>query len=515
MVSRELIRVCRTTRSAYVFSVFAQWHGQASRGTSEVCPCGRPLSYIHGQDPTLTGRALPMPPHNWTRNAHAAALALVLSVAVTVCHGAGPTQPGSAPNAQAVAEVRAGKRPVANVAWWGFDPADATRFLQAAIDAGARTVLVPYMGAEWIVTPIKLRSRLTLVFEPGVVVLAKKGAFKGKGDALFRASDASDITIHGYGATLRMRKKDYQSAPYAKAEWRHVLNFKGCRRVRVEGVRLESSGGDGIYVGTTGNLPYCEDVVIRDVVCHDHHRQGISVIGAENLLIENCVLSDTGGTAPQAGIDFEPNHGREKLVNCVLRNCVLANNTGAGVLIYLKHLTRESDPVSIHVEDCYIRGGKDVGIGVGAVQDSGPRGLIEFKSCTIEHTAKGGIFVYDKSADGARVRFVNCKWKDVARPKPGVAKAKHDKKAGVPLLLTLLRPKLTKKNGGIDFVDCTLYDDADRPALVAEARASKLGVYDLKGRITVINPHGARMDLRCKPFDVDLKIAGPAAGPGR
>ena len=44
----------------------AGWHGQASRGTSEVCPCEAPLSCKHGQDPTLTGRALPMPLVEWT-----------------------------------------------------------------------------------------------------------------------------------------------------------------------------------------------------------------------------------------------------------------------------------------------------------------------------------------------------------------------------------------------------------------------------------------------------------------
>jgi len=412
--------------------------------------------------------------------------------------------PGNAANPHAIQDVRAGKRTVANAAWWGFDPADATKCLQAAIDSGARTVVVPYVGADWIVTPVKLRSHLDLVFEPGVLVLAKKGAFKGKGDSLFTAVDASDITIRGYGATLRMRKKDYQSAAYAKAEWRMVLHFMGCRRVRVEGVRLESSGGDGIYIGTTAKLPYCADVVIRDVVCHDNHRQGISVISAVNLLIENCVMSNTGGTSPQAGIDFEPNGAREKLVNCVVRNCVMAGNAGAGVLIYLKNLSNKSDPVSIHVENCHVRSGRDVGIAVGAVQDTGPQGVIEFRNCTIENTQKGGLFVYDKSADKTRVRFVNCKWKNVGKPPP--AADGKVRKPGVPLLLTLLRPKLTKKHGGIDFVDCYVYDDVDRPVLVAEDEGSKLGVHDLTGTITVRNPHGARKTFKCEVTKADVLI---------
>ncbi len=424
---------------------------------------------------------------------------------------AGATAVGSAraeaplPNAadpEAVNDVKAGKRKVANAAWWGFDEQDATACLQAAIDSGAPTVIVPYVGTEWIVTPIRLRSHLELIFEPGVVVLAKKGEYRGKGDSMFTAVNAGDIAIRGYGATLRMRKKDYQQAPYAKAEWRMTLDFMGCRRVRVEGVRLESSGGDGIYLGATEQLPYCADVVVRDVVCHDHHRQGISVIGAVNLLIENCVLSNTGGTSPQAGIDFEPNRSREKLVNCVVRRCVMAGNRGAGVLVYLKNLSRKSDPVSLRVEDCYIRSGADVGIGVGAVTDDGPQGKIEFVNCTIENTAHGGIFVYDKSSDGARVRFVNCKWRDVGIREGG----KTSRRSGFPLLITLLRPKLTRKNGGIDFVDCVVYDDRDRPVLKAEDEGTKLGVHDLQGRIIVHNPHGARTDLPSDSSEIGLEV---------
>ena len=101
---------------------------------------------------------------------------LIISVVFMVGEGFGRTPPGNAPNPQAVKEVAAGKRAVANAAWWGFDSADSTRFLHAAIDSGVPTVVAPYMGAEWITTPIKLRSHLELVFAPGVGVLANKGA---------------------------------------------------------------------------------------------------------------------------------------------------------------------------------------------------------------------------------------------------------------------------------------------------------------------------------------------------
>lgn len=395
-----------------------------------------------------------------------------------------PSHALDAADPQAVDEVLRGVRAVANAAWWGFDEEDATPALQAAIDSGARKVVVPYMGTPWHVTPITLRSELELVFEPGVVVLAKKGAFRGKGDSLFRAMDCHDITLSGYGAVLRMRKEDYQKEPYEKAEWRMCTSFRGCRKVRIEGLRLEKSGGDGIYIGATSALPYCVDVVIRDVVCDGNHRQGASIISAVDLLIENCQFLNTDGTAPRAGVDFEPNAANEKLINCVMRGCVIDNNAGPGILVYLKPLTAETDPVSVRCEDCYIRGGRHAGLVVGAVRDDGPRGTIEFRDCTVENVRLEGAVVYDKSAAGARVRFVNCNWRGVWSESPAEGR--------VPLTVRLGRPSITTQPGGVEFVDCRLWDSVDRPAILYKDESGEYPVRDVRGTIIRTGPGAAR-----------------------
>jgi hypothetical protein len=412
---------------------------------------------------------------------------------------------GNTPNPEAVQEVLSGIRIEANAAWWGFNPEDVTESLQAAIDSGAARLVIPYMGQDWVVRPLQLRSNLALSFEPGVVLMAKKDAFKGKGDSLITATDCVNIALRGYGATLRMRHLDYRSEAYEKAEWRMTLDISGCTGVTVEGLRLESSGGDGIYVGCTGKQPYCKDVVIRDVVCHDHHRQGISVIGAENLLIENCTLSNTGGTAPEAGIDFEPNGPEERLVNCVVRNCTMANNQGAGVLVYLKPLTKESLPVSLTVENCLMIGPNDVGIGVGAISDNGPGGLIEFRNCVIEGPAGAGAYVYDKSPGAALVRFVNCHWARTSTVPGGRSDTPR-----VPLHLHRRRASLAKQIGGIEFIDCHVYDTEDRPVLMVECEAPDgAGLNGLKGQITVHSPYPPRAELGSNPTGELQLIAYP------
>jgi hypothetical protein len=90
---------------------------------------------------------------------------------------------GNARNPEAVAEVLAHKRAVANAAWWGFDAEDATAALQAAIRSGAKRVVVPNLGRDWIVRPLSLASDQELVLEPGAILLtAKRGAYRESGD---------------------------------------------------------------------------------------------------------------------------------------------------------------------------------------------------------------------------------------------------------------------------------------------------------------------------------------------
>lgn len=287
---------------------------------------------------------------------------------------------------KAVEEVSAGTRKVASAAWWGFDEENATACLQAAIRSGASRLVVPYLGKTWYVEPLYLESNQEIVFEEGVVIMARSGAFLGKGDSLLTAKDKENITLRGPGASLVMRKDDYQKPPYAKAEWRHCLTLRGCRNVRVEGLRLASSGGDGIYVGrgTAGSAP-CRDITIRKVTCEDHHRQGISVITAENLIVEDCTLRGTQGTAPQAGIDFEPNGPDERLINCILRNCDISGNAGHGVLIYLGALRAASEPISITVEQCRGRENKRGAVAITGFKKAGDlRGTIRLSGNQFE-----------------------------------------------------------------------------------------------------------------------------------
>ena len=308
-----------------------------------------------------------------------------------------------------VAKVTTGELMEARASWWGFDMEDSTRALQAAINSRVPRLIVDNTGAPWITERLTCVSDQEIVFEKGVEVLAKKGAFTGKADSLFYLTGVTNVTLRGPGATLRMRRADYDAPPYSHAEWRHVLNIKSSVNIQVMGLTLAESGGDGIYLGSLRSEWPNRDILIKDVVCDRNYRQGISVISAENLLIENTVMRDTAGTAPAAGIDFEPNAKGERLKNCVMRNCVTENNQGDGYAFYLPNLTRASEPVSIRIENCRSSGDRLAAMVItGNAEEDAVRGEMTFADCRFEKAQRSGVMVGRKPAFGMALAFDRC-----------------------------------------------------------------------------------------------------------
>ena len=82
---------------------------------------------------------------------------------------------------------------------------------------------------------------------------ARRGAYKGRDDSLFTVDNRTNVTVRGYRATLRMHKADYMDPKrYEKAEWRMTLRCRGSTNIRILGLTLRDSGGDGIYLGAKG-----------------------------------------------------------------------------------------------------------------------------------------------------------------------------------------------------------------------------------------------------------------------
>jgi hypothetical protein len=304
-----------------------------------------------------------------------------------------------------VARVVSGELQEAKASWWGFDAEDSTRFLQAAINSKVPRLIVDQQISAWITGPLELVGDQEIVFEDGVELLAKAGLFLGKGDTLLTASNKKNLKLVGLGkgAVLRMRKSDYHAEPYQKSEHRHGISLKSVENITVENLSIVSSGGDGIYLGVATRGVPCKNVTIRKVVCDDNNRQGISVISADKLLVEDCVLKNTRGTPPAAGIDFEPNGPDEQLTDCVMRRCLVENNGGSGIQLYLIYIEESPTPISVRFEDCVVRGSVDAGFIFSVytpydIPDDQLKGSCEVIGCRFENNDYAGIIIDAKRA---------------------------------------------------------------------------------------------------------------------
>jgi hypothetical protein len=386
-----------------------------------------------------------------------------------------------------VARVAAGKLREARASWWGFDAEDSTAALQAALTSGVRRLVVDRQSGPWIVTPLTVPGDLELLFEDGVEVLAKQGEFRGKNDTLFSLSCVSNVTLRGYGATLRMRRDDYDAPPYVKAEWRHLLSIRGCENIQVLGLTLAESGGDGIYLGSVKSRPHNRNIVIKDVICNKNYRQGISVISAENLLIESVVLSNTGGTPPAAGIDFEPNHSHEVLKNIVMRGCLAHNNEGDGYLFALHQMRSASEPVSIRLERCRsVQDRSGVRLHTRNSEDDAVRGVLEFTDCVFESAERCAVQICSKPAHGAELIFQRCRALRCGAGEAGIGDVVLENRGGD-----------AHPVGGMRLIDFDVLQPVERPWIVWRNNIfADQSVGGIDGSVAVTHGDGTvRLDL--------------------
>ena len=390
---------------------------------------------------------------------------------------------------------------------YGFSVEDSTDALQRAIDSGAKTVVIDKQSSPWVVRPLKLRDNLELVLEEGIEVQAKKGEFKEIGDVLFACDNTKNLTIRGEGkgATLRMRKREYWSEPYRKSEWRHGISLRSAEHVLIENLQIAETGGDGIYLGTSGatKLP-CRDVTIRRVDCVENNRQGISVINVDGLLIEDVVLRDTNGTPPAAGIDFEPNGADEQITNVVMRRVVAINNAGDGFTFYLPQMRSRGHELSFIIEDCdsVRNAGMGFGLTVANGEDMRQTGEMIVRN-TRFYGNRIGIAVRSKWAEGAPLRFEDvllvtpsadkaleyAKYKGVSLrdelPKGIDEWTKTTSSSGISLIAT---GEDGEANGGTTFKGVTIVDaaapDATKPLFaLRDASADGVGFAKVSGSI--------------------------------
>ena len=399
------------------------------------------------------------------------------SMVLLLLLGCGGVLSGADYSAQ-IASVKAGKTAEAKAVWWGYDKTDATKCLQAALDSGARKVIVDNVGSDWIIGPIAVPSNVELVFQDGVVMRAKPGVWQEKQGRrfvqrrMFEIHGKKNVTLRGIGRV----KLEFPASE--QKDHRHTVSILDSDGVTVDNFEIERGGGDCVYVGSQN----CRNIRLENLRCRAGFRQGLSVTGADNLYVKNCVFADTKGTAPEAGLDLEPNYpdGKVGLRNIVFENCQFINNNTFG--IYVANNSRKK--IDVTFKNCLIKGNSD-GIGVGHVghpttPKDGTPGTLAFLNCRIEGNRNMHVMV------GHHLPNVKLIFRDCTVDARG--------SRFQPVRLSSDNPD---DIDGLEITNLTVIDDVKRDPIFFESRfgnglvAPKIAnvqVRDGSGKTSVFNP---------------------------
>lgn len=118
-------------------------------------------------------------------------------------------------------------------------------------------------------------------------------------------------------------------------EWGMGVSIVGSKNVYLYNPVINDCWGDGIYIGETPELNYCDGVYISGASCDRNRRNGVSIISGKNITIKASSFSNSDGTAPMCGIAIEPNNSGNVLENIVFDNVTTTMNPNCGIGITL------------------------------------------------------------------------------------------------------------------------------------------------------------------------------------
>jgi hypothetical protein len=301
---------------------------------------------------------------------------------------AAPPPPNTAP-ANAVSLLHFG-----NAGFGGDD----TNVLQTALNntaANGQTLEIPAGGYN--INPVSFPANSNVFVDAGVTVTANSGY--GDGVRMLNIS-SSNVTITGASAAVsvfHMRKAEYTSG-----EQRHCLNIANASNVTINGISCNDSGGDGLYVS------YSTNVTVQDSVFDNNRRQGSSIVGGVNHIhYLRDHFTNTSGTAPQSGIDIEPNQWKDFLLDVKIEDSYTDGNAGDGLMVSTWKMNSRSQPISVTVLRHHSTGNARYGY-IGQNNDpSNAPGTILIQDSISDKSGSYGAAGYFYEANGAALTFQN------------------------------------------------------------------------------------------------------------
>jgi len=129
---------------------------------------------------------------------------------------------------------------------------------------------------------------------------------------------------------------DGNKAAFAPAtEWKHAIQMVTATDVIIRNCTLNSNKGDGIEIAGDNAGSCSQRITLDNVTAKFNHRNGLSVESCRTLRVIGGTYSSTSGTAPQVGIDIEPNGAPDVIDDLTFVGVTATANTGGGLSVLL------------------------------------------------------------------------------------------------------------------------------------------------------------------------------------
>jgi hypothetical protein len=220
----------------------------------------------------------------------------------------------------------------------------------------------------------------------------------------------------------------------------------------------------------------------------------LSIINVDGLQVTNSSFRNSNGTAPQAGIDIEPDKPTQVLKRIELQDILLEGNSGCGLEIEFGSYIGSQEAVSIVARNVW---SSNNSVGLSVLSNVRLRGSIDVSNLTVDGTSRAlgaGIDLVDQSVDGAMVTIRDSLVRRVASvgsrgPAP-VMLARH----APP------KPSRALEVGQVNLINVTAWiGDECQPFLLANlshgcsgssgtGKCGPIELYSLTGSFTVLAP---------------------------
>ena len=278
---------------------------------------------------------------------------------------------------------------------------DDTAVLQKAITQSAlsgKVLTIPAAGIPYKVMPLKIPSKAHIILNSGVIIEALPGYTELQ--KMINIVDSNDVEIVGYGATVRMNSSEYKTG-----EYRHCVYISGSTDVHLKGFRCVNAAGDGLYIAGSDTKPFSDNIYVDGLTAQNNRRQGLTIISAKNVWIRQSQFINSRGTAPESGIDIEPERATDCLENIHIEDNETEFNAGDGVRIALGNLNHTSSPVSVTVARHRDKAsGRNSLFGSSETRGASPvRGVVLIDHFSSENAALYGVVFSFWNSSGPKV----------------------------------------------------------------------------------------------------------------